>query len=630
MKACARITAAVALAAAILFSKPAGAEKMPPLPEGAFTYAVIPDTQGYDGVGRHTKRGRAPGTGPVRNGAFTAIVDWIVANAAKENVKFVSHTGDIVDMNNDFQWAFASNIMARLDGVVPYGVAPGNHDMKASGDTSLFRKYFPASRFAGRPWYAGCFPGFKGPGFESSGDNANSCALFEGGGDKFVVLHLECNAPDPVLEWAGKMLEKHSDRHAIIATHQDLGMIDGKNSRKFSNDCQAMKAAGKNPEEYVPDMSLLGRMEWFKCHRGNGGNCGRAIWEKLTSRYANVFLAVSGDQGMVGVVRLDEKGVNGNTVHSVMHDCGGPLLRIYRFVPSERVVRCYTIDCGKGGELVHRAKYWKDDALFNFSMSYPGAAAGKPPAGKAAAETAKKPVCDPVIGQRELSWKGVPNVRDLGGLPGIGGKTVRRGLVFRSAGLNDNARYREKGTKKKLPKDQWVGPGKSRLDEETRKYLVETLGIKTDLDLRSDPEVFKMEGSPLGETVRWIRFSSANYGGMGKDQGREAFKKCFRVFLDRANYPIVFHCIAGADRTGSLACILNGLLGVEEDLLYRDWVYTWKRRNAMPSEKHWPSLMRVFAKYEGATLNDRIEAYVLSCGFSKEDIEKFRGIMLEQ
>jgi hypothetical protein len=42
------------------------AEKMPPLPAGAFTYAVIPDTQSYDGEGRHTKRGRAPGVGPTR------------------------------------------------------------------------------------------------------------------------------------------------------------------------------------------------------------------------------------------------------------------------------------------------------------------------------------------------------------------------------------------------------------------------------------------------------------------------------------------------------------------------------------------------------------------------------------
>ena len=87
------------------------AETLPALPTGAFTYAVIPDTQDYDGEGRHTKRGRVPGTGPVRNAKLDAAVDWLLANAEKENIRFVSHTGDITDMNNDFQWAFASNAM---------------------------------------------------------------------------------------------------------------------------------------------------------------------------------------------------------------------------------------------------------------------------------------------------------------------------------------------------------------------------------------------------------------------------------------------------------------------------------------------------------------------------------------
>ena len=68
------------------------AETMPPLPEGAFTFAVIPDTQSYDGEGRTTKRGRAPGKGPTSNAKFDAIVDWLAANAEKENIRFVVHS----------------------------------------------------------------------------------------------------------------------------------------------------------------------------------------------------------------------------------------------------------------------------------------------------------------------------------------------------------------------------------------------------------------------------------------------------------------------------------------------------------------------------------------------------------
>lgn len=620
----------VAYLAVFLFSftVSVSAEKLPPLPDGAFTYAVIPDTQGYDGEGRHTKRGRAPGVGPTSNEKFTAIVEWIAANVTNENIRFVTHTGDITDMNNDFQWTFASNLMSRLDGVVPYAIVPGNHDMKSSGDTAFFRRYFPASRFSKNAWYAGTFAGFQSPeGFFSSGDNANSCCLFENGGEKFVVLHLECNAPDPVLEWGNQMLSKYADRHAIIATHQDLGAMEAKDGRKFYNESNALKEAGKDPWSYEPDLSILGRIKWMKCHGKNQGNSGKSIWNKLSSRHANVFLVVSGDQGMISVTRVDEQGVNGNMVYSLMYDCGSPHLRLFRFIPAERAVRCYTIDCQRGGELVHSLRYWKDDKWFNFTLPYPDV----PNANLEKGSNVKKGVAeDPQIAARVVTWEGVPNARDLGGLPGLGGKVVRRGLVFRSSGLNHNAHYRDKGTKKTLPREQWVGPGITRLTEKGKSHLLNDLGIKTDLDLRSDPEVFGMTGSPLGDKVRWVRISSSNYGSMDTSSGREAFAKGFRVFLDKANYPIVFHCIAGADRTGSLATILNGLLGVDEDLLYRDWVYTWTATGSSPSDKHWPALMKVFAKYKGATLNERIEAYVLSCGFSKDDIETFRAIMLER
>lgn len=586
-------------------------EPLPPLPSGAFTYAVIPDTQDYDGEGRHTKRGRAPGTGPVRNAKLDAAVDWLLANAKKENIRFVSHTGDITDMNNDFQWAFASNAMARLDGNLPYAVVPGNHDMKKSGDTSLFQRYFPASRYVDREWYRSTFSGYTNSvGLFVSGNNANSICLFGQGNERFAVVSLECNAPDPVLKWAEKELSELSKCHVIVATHMDVGAIKVENRR---NVCKKVK--GSKVVKSVPDLSLLGRMEWSKCH-GKEGNSGRDIWEKFTSRLPNVFLVVSGDQGMIKITRVDEKGRHGNNVCSVMQDTGAGFIRIFRFVPSEKVVRCYTIDPSKGGEIVSSFGVWRDNTWFNFEIPYPSAVTDA--------------VCkDDLIAARVVDWKGVPNARDLGGLPGLNGRSVRRGRIYRTAGLNDNAAYRVPGTKKSLPKDQWKGPGASRITPSVRELIVEKLGVKTDLDLRNDGETFNMKGSPLGDKVRWVHIKSTNYGRIGKDYGRKSFARCFKVFLDEANYPIVFHCIAGADRTGTLACILNGLLGVKEDLLYRDWRYTWTSKSREVPEKLWAELMTVFAAYEGATLNERIEKFVLSCGFTADDIDKLRSLMLE-
>ena len=345
------------------------ADRLPPLPDGAFTYAVIPDTQDYDGEGRNTKRGRKPGVGPTRNEKFDATVDWLLANKEKENILFVSHTGDITDTNNDPQWRFTSNAMSRLDGKLPYAIAPGNHDMWSNGDTSSFQRYFPASRFEGNPWYAATFSGYTNSiGLFVSGNNAHTICLFGQGSEKFVVVTLECNAPDPVLSWAAKELEKYPDRRVIVSTHQDVGAIDRKNNRRISRELRALSE--KERAKYNPDLSMLGRLEWHKCH-GNEGNSGKAIWDKFTSRQKNAFLVVSGDQGSTMITRVDGKGVHGNMVYSLMQDTGAGYVRIFRFVPSEKKIFGYTVDPRNDGKLVHSFGIWRDSKWFNFVLPYP-------------------------------------------------------------------------------------------------------------------------------------------------------------------------------------------------------------------------------------------------------------------
>ena len=322
-----------------------------PLPDGGFTYAVIPDTQRYAGAGAYVRKGEPPQTGPTTNVPFASRISWLAANITNQNIVFVTHVGDIVDKNNDLQWSFASNLMARLDGRVPYDICPGNHDMyESSGDTRLFSRYFPVARFERQGGYAGHFPGVKASkGFLKCADSANSCRLFEAGGMKFVVLHVECNAPEPVMAWVDEMLERHADRHAIFATHAYLGPLTAELRKTRPKIAAAeQRKLGRPVNPYSPEM--LGRMRWVSAHRDDGdGLSGEEMWQRHLSKHRNLFLVVCGDQSGVLAYRQESVGRHGNVVSEIMQDyprsgdeCDW--IRLFRFLPRERriVVQTYS------------------------------------------------------------------------------------------------------------------------------------------------------------------------------------------------------------------------------------------------------------------------------------------------
>ena len=174
-------------------------------------------------------------------------------------------------------------------------------------------------------------------------------------------------------------------------------------------------------------------------------------------------------------------------------------------------------------------------------------------------------------------------------------------------------------------------PGASRVTAATRELLIGRFGIRTDVDLRSDGECRGMEGSPLGPEVRWAHVSSAQYGDMQLDWGRDAFRRVFEVFLDPDAAGIDFHCIAGQDRTGAVSFIVLALLGVSEEDLARDWEATalWNPYDHFNHAARYDRLVRGFDRWPGGTINERVEAYVLSLGFSAADLGAFRERLLE-
>ena len=87
-----------------------------------------------------------------------------------------------------------------------------------------------------------------------------------------------------------------------------------------------------------------------------------------------------------------------------------------------------------------------------------------------------------------------------------------------------------------------------------------------------------------------------------------------RVFADEANYPIYMHCWGGADRTGTVAFILEGLCGVSETDLAIDYELTsfaifGLRTRTNRGQETYADIVARIKTYPGATLAEKFAAY---------------------
>lgn len=202
------------------------------------------------------------------------------------------------------------------------------------------------------------------------------------------------------------------------------------------------------------------------------------------------------------------------------------------------------------------------------------------------------------------------NVRDLGGWPCDGG-TVKYGLLIRGG----------------------------KLAAADRDVLVGELGIQHDLDLRgregggSDDEP-DMTESPLGSDVWYTRTQQYAWYALTPVATWQAYLRCV---IDAVTHrePVYFHCTAGADRTGTLACVLEGLLGMSQSDIDKDYELTTfysgsgsdataRRRN----ESDWKGLINAINAVSGDTFRDKCVRFAVgTCGMSLADINAYRAAM---
>lgn len=236
-------------------------------------------------------------------------------------------------------------------------------------------------------------------------------------------------------------------------------------------------------------------------------------------------------------------------------------------------------------------------------------------------------------GARIMSIDGVENFRDIGSYQTtIENKKIKQNMIYRSG----NA-------------DGITTLGK--------KQIKELYNLKTELDLRE--KAYWTNQSYFGKDVQYKHVSNEQGGvyyidrGVDLDQtglatGGATIRDELLTFVDSNNYPINFHCAIGRDRTGTLAMLLLGLLGVSEADICFDYVISLINGNAKAKDEiqllelynNIYQTMQYIKNLTGQTkFDEAVKTYLTTnfvgsnvsakVGLTNEQVDSIKNIMLE-
>ena len=237
----------------------------------------------------------------------------------------------------------------------------------------------------------------------------------------------------------------------------------------------------------------------------------------------------------------------------------------------------------------------------------------------------------------EEGGRGIYNVRDLGGYMTSSGKRVKQGLVFRGGEITTMTSSGHYNT----------------ITEIAKKTFREDMGMVggVELDLRGASDIgdgYAACGFANNGDIQYSQYAIKSYE-QTFTQTRTMVAPIFELLKNANNKHVYFHCFGGADRTGTIGFLLNGLLGVSYEDLVIDFELTSYSsinnehiRNHLDGHQHqydrWPALINQlktdttggYAYDASASLEDNIEEFLLkACSVPQATIDTVRDIMLE-
>ncbi|MFI5617401.1 tyrosine-protein phosphatase [Streptomyces sp. NPDC051567] len=180
----------------------------------------------------------------------------------------------------------------------------------------------------------------------------------------------------------------------------------------------------------------------------------------------------------------------------------------------------------------------------------------------------------------------VANLRDLGGTPLPGGRTVRPGLVLRSGqldrlDLDADPAVAALGLRTivDLRTDAERADHPDRVPAGARSLVGDVLADKLSTgkvpaaaqlkDLLSDPAVAEEH---LGDGKARALFGDVYRSFVASGSARAAYRMLLTEAADPGAGPLLFHCTAGKDRTGWGATVILALLGADDETLMAEYL----------------------------------------------------------
>ena len=220
----------------------------------------------------------------------------------------------------------------------------------------------------------------------------------------------------------------------------------------------------------------------------------------------------------------------------------------------------------------------------------------------------------------EQSTDRANNCRDLGGMiTKDGTKRIKYGYIFRGSNMN------------------------STTDSE-KSILADFMKIRMDIDLRASgwgtqgaSRAFPESDYPV---IGYLNKGFSGYSDLASDSGLGRVGDIFNTIIDTVleGKAVYFHCYVGADRTGIIGVILEGMLGISEKDCSIDYELTTfsravgnRPRDGSQNDHYFSQGLALLRGQSGSTFEQKCTNFLTSSkvGVSETKIKQFKNYILE-